>query len=238
MSGERYASERRNATTQRYRTKVDMLRKAWRDAAGRARWARPEDWWTPAVDALAQAVTEHRDAEPACARLGRARAEARIGIRETIGDLDTLYRQLPTRVPPPRLVRALVEAWASVALAPVRLTLCGDGFASREHLRARLAEIYARGDPARDYAAIVIDLPDPMVGTGWEALTLLLQAGRSVLPDDTRPARLSPGQLAVLVRRHGELAEATAAIRSAGATVRVVYLPETLAAAERLVDGL
>lgn len=114
MDGDRWlsakAAERRARTTYRYRTDAAALRDAWRTAARQSGWTE-EDWWIPAVDTLTRAIVQGRAIEPACAQLGRERAEAGLGIRETLDDLYTVYGQLPAGAPPPHAVWALVEAW-------------------------------------------------------------------------------------------------------------------------------
>lgn len=237
MDGDRWmsakAAERRARTTYRYRTDAGALREAWRDEAARHGWA-PADWWTPGVDSVTRALVEGRAIEPSCAQLGHERAEARYGIRTALDDLDSLYQQLSAG-PPAYAVQALAEAWAAVALAPVRVTFCPD-FATPAHLRTRAAELY-RQRPPTDLAVLVVDLPEPEGGSGWEAVALLLETGArvpSAFPQDTRVARLSPGRLVTLVRQ-----EAAGALRAALADVVLVSdLPADLPAASRMAERI
>src|SRR3990170_418655 len=112
MDGDRWlsakAAERRARTIYRYRTDAEALRDAWRAGAGERGWA-PEDWWVPGVDAVTRALVEGRAAPPAYARLGRERAEAGYGIRDTVADVRTLHERMASAGPPAPAVRALVQ---------------------------------------------------------------------------------------------------------------------------------
>ena len=70
------------------------LRGRWRAASLAAGWTVPGDWWVPAVDAVAEAVGDGRDAAASCTRLGRARAEAGVGLEEAFADLAALHGAL------------------------------------------------------------------------------------------------------------------------------------------------
>ena len=76
-------------------TAADALRERWRDRSARSTWARPEDWYVPAVEALAEAlaeeVVESRGVEAAADRLGRQRADEGVGLGEALDDLTSLY---------------------------------------------------------------------------------------------------------------------------------------------------
>src|SRR5205823_2129741 len=56
------------------------LRDDWRVASLRAGWRVPRDWWVPAVEAVLVALAGDGDLVDACARLGRARAYAGVGL--------------------------------------------------------------------------------------------------------------------------------------------------------------
>lgn len=73
------------------RAGAGTLRRRWRAASLAAGWTVPGDWWVPAVDAVAEAVGDGRDAAASCARLGRARAEAGVGLEEAFADLAALH---------------------------------------------------------------------------------------------------------------------------------------------------
>jgi hypothetical protein len=232
MDGDRWlsakAAERRARTIYRYRTDAEALRDAWRTGAGERGWA-PEEWWVPGVDAVTRALVEGRAAAPAYARLGRERAEAGYGIRDTVADVRTLHERMASDGPPGPAVRALVQAWAGVTLAPVRVMLCAD-FATAEHLRARFAELYRDALP-EGLAVLAVEVPE--AGSGWEAVTLLLEAGArtpSLFAAEAPMARTSPERVVALVR-----GDAAGAIRSMIDRVRIVALPGDLPAAANLI---
>lgn len=149
------------------------MRSRWREASLQAGWTVPGDWWVPAVDAVAEAVGDGRDPSPCCARLGRARAEAGVGLDEAFADLAALHTVLgpggtdgltPTRgaeavcsaadaaglpAVPPGLLRALALGWAEVACAPGGTGGCEDpmtGLVTPAYLRTRLAEAYREAE--------------------------------------------------------------------------------------------
>ncbi len=111
-------------------TAADTLRERWRDRSARSTWARPEDWYVPAVEALAEAlaeeVVESRGVEAAADRLGRQRADEGVGLGEALDDLTSLYLAAGVLQPPLRVVRALAEGWADAGVAPVRTAGCED----------------------------------------------------------------------------------------------------------------
>jgi hypothetical protein len=232
MDGDRWlsakAAERRARTIYRYRTDAEALRDAWRSGAAEEGWA-PEDWWVPGVEAITRALVEGRSAIPAYAQLGRERAEAGYGVRTVLDDVRTLHERMASGGPPPQAVRALVQAWAAVRLAPVRVTVCA-GFATAEHLRAGLAEMYRDALPA-GLAVLAVEVPE--ASSGWEAVALLLEAGArtpSVFAAEAPMARTSPERVVALVRD-----SAGATIRSMITRVRIVALPRELPAAANLV---
>ncbi|GAA4447668.1 hypothetical protein [Phytohabitans houttuyneae] len=232
MDGDRWlsakAAERRARTIYRHRTDGEALRDAWRAGSREQGWA-PEDWWVPGVDAVTRALVEGRAAAAAYAQLGRERAQAGYGIRDTLDDVRTLYEQLASDGPPTTAVSALVQAWASVALAPVRVILCAD-FASAEHLRARFAELYRDAVPD-GLAVLAVEVPG--ADSGWEAVTLLLEAGArtpSLFAAEAPMARMSPERVVTLIRD-----DAAAAVRSMIDHVRIAPLPGDPPAAANLI---
>jgi hypothetical protein len=232
MDGDRWlsakAAERRARTIYRHRTDAEALRNAWRSGAAEEGWA-PEDWWVPGVEAITRALVEERSAIPAYAQLGRERAEAGYGVRDVLGDVRTLHGRLASGGPPPQAVRALVQGWATVMLAPVRVTVC-PGFATAEQLREGLAELYRDALPP-GLAVLAVEVPE--ASSGWEALALLLEAGArtpSVFAAEAPMARTSPERVVALVRD-----DAGAVIRSMIEQVRIVALPRDLPAAANLV---
>ena len=63
------------------------MRSLWRAASRDRGWSYPDDWWTPAVDAVTEAVVSDGDIAERCSRLGRARARAGVGMQETLDDV-------------------------------------------------------------------------------------------------------------------------------------------------------
>jgi hypothetical protein len=236
------AADRRTRSLSRYRTPAGALRDSWRRDAG---GTPPEQWWVPAVEALARTVVQGREVRTACTAFGRARAQAGFGIRFTLDDLFALYRQVPAGEPPNRAVRATVEAWAEVALAPTGVTLCGDprnGAATAKYVRNLLGGLYQFGDDGgspltEEFAVLVLDAPPRH---GWEGVPTLLEMGDRLLP--VLPAQallivLGPGRLGTLVRRTpalpdlvGDLAEVTDSV------LLTSEIPEDLPAAYRLLE--
>ncbi|GAA3743578.1 hypothetical protein GCM10022225_28950 [Plantactinospora mayteni] len=141
------AAHRRARAIHRFRTEAVVLREAWRAAALRRSPERTGTWWTPAVDSLTRAIAETRDPRPACARLGRARAAAGMGVDDTLADLTALYRQLPAGEPSAHLVRTLCDSWTAVTLVPDHAAACVGTLprlGSVGQLRAVLKEIARR----------------------------------------------------------------------------------------------
>jgi hypothetical protein len=83
---------------ERKRAHLRRLWAAWRRQSLSAGWRSEDDWWTAAVDAVARAACRDGSLRQACALLGRARAQAGVGITEAMTDVASLYRaRLPTR---------------------------------------------------------------------------------------------------------------------------------------------
>jgi hypothetical protein len=146
----------------------------------------PGDWWVPAVEAVAEAVGDGQDPAPACGRLGRARAEAGVGLDEAFADLAALHgvlgpggaggfdgsargaeasllRQLPAGP-----FTALALGWVEVACAPGGAGGCEDpltGLVTPAYLGTRLGEVYREAErhglPASAGSALVVADPGP-----------------------------------------------------------------------------
>jgi len=233
------------------------LRRAWREASHVGGWSRPRDWWAPEVDAVVEAVWDRRDVVEACARLGRVRGEAGVGMTETLDDLCALYAALPSGVPPLRALRALVGAWADAGVAPLRTATCEDplsGLASAVYLRTRLAELYreverAGGTAPLRHGLVVVPIGVPS-GARWDGLLRRLALGealRSVFSGGETLAVIGPGAVVGLVERDPQLHGRLSALRrrlgeimDLGWLPRVWLerLPETLPAAYDLLEDL
>lgn len=221
---------------------------AWRARSIDTGWAFPEDWWAPEADAVAEGVVTGADVTEQCARLGHVRAQAGVGIGETIEDLGALYAVLGRPMPPMASVRALAEGWVESGVFGLTDLTCEDpltGLASLPYLRTRLAELY-RGEraPRGAYCLVVVDLTtwlDP-----WKRIAWTIVIGhelRRAYPGEETLTLLSAGRAAALVPRRPELQLAAARLRRDIATrhdarVWLERLPETATRAAALLDRL
>lgn len=149
-------------------TKATTLRDAWRLRSLASGWLASDDWHTRAVDAVTKAITSdaERDVVLACGRLGRSRAEAGIGIAETIEDLAALFAVRDGIAPPLHHLTAACVGWAEEGLARQAQGRCEDpltGLTTVPYLRTRLAEIYRDADqagtsPARTHRLVVVQM--------------------------------------------------------------------------------
>jgi hypothetical protein len=240
------------------------LRDAWRRRSQAGGWLVGDDWHTEAVDAVITA-TYITDADAgalllACARLGRSRAKAGIGIAETIDDLAALFAVLgqegkegKEEEPPLHLVCSIAEGWAEEGLAQLTASGCEEplsGLATVPYLRTRLAEVYREAaqngtSPAETHRLLVVRLPrraDP-----WPRMALAILVGhdlRAAFPggETLSLARQNGTGLALaLVGAHGDLPLRYARLRRTvhatfGTQIRMTPLPGLLAEALRLVD--
>ena len=199
------------------------LRCAWRSSALVAGWAQPQDWWCVEVDAVCEAVAERRDAVGAFTRLGRARAQAGVGIGETLVDGAALYAVLDEEAAPPAVVRALAEAWVEVGLEPLGVATCEDpltGLTSAAHLRTRLAEMYREAERAGGSVhcshALVVVRTGLDGAVRWDGLLRRLALGeclRSVFSGGETLAVLEPSVVVGLVARTPMLAAMVESLR-------------------------
>lgn len=230
----------------------DQVRGMWRRRSLSGPWTHEDDWWTPAVDVVAEAMVRGRRAGPACALLGRARARAGVGVGEALEDLGMLYAALGWDEPPLSAVRALAEGWSEGGLTAVWSASCEDpvtGMANLAYLRTRLAELYreARAEgsaPRRTHCLVVIDGGDGADPWGGVARTVRMGHNlRAVFTGGETRALLGSGRAAALVRKQDKLALQTAALRRAysranRARIWTEDLPHRLEQALRLLDGL
>lgn len=203
------------------------LRESWRAGATAAGWSHPGDWWAPAVDELAAALCAgpagDAGAVPACARLGRARAEAGVGLTEALDDLCLPFGLVPAGTPPLPAVRAFVESWADVWLRDLPSAGCVDPLTqltTPAYLRTRLAELYraatVAGPPVTDrYALLVVVLG---TGDGWRLLVRQLAVAeslRAAFPGGETLTALSRYRCGALVPRTAETVDALDRLRAA-----------------------
>jgi hypothetical protein len=221
-----------------------QLREAWWRRSLATGWRTPDDWHNAAVDEVLSgcrnrapapgeagpAAVGEGDLTAACAGLGRARAQAGIGIAETIDDLAALFAVLgsgggsegewpgipggPSAATPLRLICAIAEGWAEESLDQLAQGGCEDplsGLATVAHLRTRLAEVYREAEhrgtsPADTHRLLVVGLPrrpDP-----WRRMALAILVGhdlRAAFPGGETLSMAKPGPTIALVCAHGDL---------------------------------
>lgn len=235
----------------------DELSDRWSQASLRDGWTRAADWWVPEVDAVVEALAEHQDVDDCVverfSRLGRARAEAGVGLHEALDDLCALYDCLPVGEPPLPVVRSLVEAWAELALDVSQSSTCEDplsGLASPAYLRTRLSEVYREAgrdgtSVADHYALLVLDLGTPQpadANARWDWLLQRLELGdclRAVFSGGETLAGIGVHSVVGLVRRDEYLAGQVEILRArlaesdelSGVRIWIDGLPETLPSA-------
>lgn len=204
-------------------TQAEGLLRSWETASISSVWLRPGDWYTPAVEALAEALDAGLDTAPAAYRLGQARAAAGVGITESIDDMAVLFRAAGYASAPIRSIRSLCEGWTERDTAPISaptMTDAESGLGTAEYLVQRLAEVY--GVAARNgarvsetHALVVVDVSvsdnDP-----WQRIARNAAVGHALKDsygEGFPMARLSDGVYAVLVSRDAALGGGLAALR-------------------------
>jgi hypothetical protein len=229
-----------------------QLRAAWRRQSLSTGWLAEDDWWTAAVDAVAQAACRDGSLRQACTLLGQARAQAGVGISEALTDVGALFRVLDEGTPPLELITAVAEGWADAGLARMSSATCEDpltGLVSFAYLRTRLREIYRDcrmqgGSPTDTHRLVVVDLPkrpDP-----WHRISLVILVGhdlRAAFPGGDTLALDRPGPAIALVQATEDFTFRFTSLRRAiraalGTDVRMLKLPTQPDDAERLLDGL
>jgi len=200
----------------------DLLLRQWESASVDSVWLRPGDWYTPAAEALVEALEARLDTAPAAFRLGQARSSAGVGITEAIDDMAVLFRAAGYESAPIRSIRALCEGWTegdTAVTAPV-MKDPESGLGTTEYLVRRLAEIYGAAQRAGThvsdmYALVVVDVavadPDP-----WQRMARNAAVGQALTNaygEGYPMARLADGLYAVLVGRGQALGAGIASLR-------------------------
>lgn len=203
------------------------LKARWRTATMAAQWRFPGDWDVAEVDTTCQALIDDADVMPALCALGRARADAGVGLDETLRDVAVLYEVFHGRDAsewvtaadpdelPSRMLRAVATGWAEVitgTLIDSNVTDGLTGLRTSAYLWTRLHELYqaetAGGDVLARYSLItvspqVIENPD-----GWAHSTAMILAAdvlRDVFSSGETLALVSPNTIAVLAVRDARL---------------------------------
>ncbi len=202
---------------------AQQVRDRWQRRSAEAAWAHPTDWWDPAVDALVEAVADGRDPVVPAELLGRARAEAGVGLPESLDDLAALYRVVGVLVPPFPVLRAFTAGWADAGVAPVRTAACEDpltGLATASYLRTRLGEIYraAVADAALVTDTTALLVLDASVATAdpWQRVArgcVLADCLREVFVGGEPLVVLGTGRVGAVVPRDEHLGGTVARLR-------------------------
>jgi len=199
------------------------LLRSWEAASVSSVWLRPGDWYTPAAEALVEALHAGRDTAPAAFRLGQARAASGVGITESIDDMAVLFRSAGFESAPIRSIRSLCEGWTERDSAPITAPVMTDaesGLGTAEYLVQRLAEVY--GAAARSgtnvhttHALVLVDVSvsdnDP-----WQRIARNAAVGHALKDayGQGHPmARLADGIYAVLVDHGPSLGVGIASLR-------------------------
>lgn len=200
-----------------------MLLRTWESASIDSVWLRPGDWYTPAAEALVEALQAGLDTAPSAFRLGQARAKAGVGITESIDDMAVLFRSAGFQSAPIRSIRSLCEGWTDGDAAPAVAPAMADaesGLGTAEYLVQRLAEVYGAAERAgkhvgTTHALVVVDVAaadnDP-----WQRIARNAAVGHALKDayGAGHPmARLSDGLYAVLVERDANLGAGIAQLR-------------------------
>jgi len=198
------------------------LLEKWHEASVRSVWLRPGDWYTPAAEALAEALAAGLDTAPAAARLGEARATAGVGITEAIDDMAVLFRSAGRESAPIRAIRALCEGW-SIGNAPLPAGEMADpesGLGTSQYLCQRLSEVYATAQRngtvvTETHALVMIDVAVDDTDV-WQRMARNAAVGEALsrcYGDGHPMARLGDGLYAVLAERGQALGQSIFALR-------------------------
>jgi hypothetical protein len=224
------------------------LRARWGRRSQEAGWDPPGDWWTPAVDAVCEALAAGTDLVDPCARLGAARGRSGVGIGQSLTDLAAFTGVAGWAAPPFELVRALAEGWVDAGRAQ---DTCQDpltGMGTDAYLRTRVGELYRAPEgavpAALDHQLVVLAL-DPSIDP-WRRAARLIVLGyelRRYFSRGESVCVVDRGRIAVVASRSDQVDRELEALRRGpgwehGVAVWSVPLPPTLREALTLLDGL
>jgi hypothetical protein len=176
-------------------------------------WNDPAQWWTPAVDAVADALSgESVDTTSACVELGRQRAAAGVFLDSARRDvLNAAVIAECSLTATASLLDAVTMGWVDRTLDDYFTDGCVDPLtelASIPYLLTRLAEIYSEasaddGVPHSDYALVVVMAAERSDPLETETQMIAIQvAMRIAFAGGETLARIGPHCAAVLGRRH------------------------------------
>jgi hypothetical protein len=188
------------------------LVRSWRAASVESAWTEAELWWTPAVDAVADALAgEPVDLVAACELLGRQRADAGIYLDEARADVRVLAK-LAGFGPAgsTALMDALTLGWVDRTLDGFFTSSCVDPLtelATMPYLMTRLREVYAEAEvegiaPSVSYAFVIVHVEGRADAIETETQMITLQmAMRSAFDGGETLARVGANSALALVRR-------------------------------------
>lgn len=194
-------------------SRAGVLVENWRAVSLTSAWSDSAEWWTPAVDALADALAGRpvADTLAAGATLGRQRAAAGVFLDEARADVLVAARLAGLRhADSTDLVDALTVGWVDRMLDAFFTGECLDPLTeltSLPYLMTRMAEIYAeaelRGVAVPDEHALVVVRPSAVAGA-LEAETQMIvvqTAMRTAFRGGETLARVAPSCAVALVPR-------------------------------------
>jgi hypothetical protein len=202
------------------------VRDAWHRRSAAQVWLRPNDWYAPEVEAVAEFVVTGQNPEPALEALGRARADAGVGLTETLADLRCLVEAAELDVDPWVAASAIAQGWADAAAAaasPAPIMDPVTDLATMPYLVVRLREVYAQAvadgtNVSATHGLLIAETavacPDP-----WQRLrrgAILGEALRRIFVAGEPPISLGActGAAIVLVNRSPQLGGQIARLRA------------------------
>jgi hypothetical protein len=225
-----------------------VLRRNWYRASVRSNWSQTCDWWTSAVDAVTDALTDGKpDARAACEALGRQRAEAGVFLDEARADIRmaALVAGLNS-IATAELVDGLTIGWVEHAMDGFFAAPCIDPLtelASVPYLLARLDEVRADANVHGElielthvFAVVKTTPTSDAVERETHMITVQI-ALRTAFPGGVTLARIGPNCAVALVPASDSLArpESLAVLQAElDAAVTEGRLPRTRTWLERL----
>jgi hypothetical protein len=214
-------------------TRSGSLVRDWRSASLSTAWSDAEEWWTPAVDAVADAILGDTGGDPraACENLGRQRAAAGVFLDEARADVMVAARIAGlTSAEAAQLVDGLTIGWVDRTLDTFFTSACVDPMtelASLPYLMTRLGEMYASAssrsvDLGDEHAFVVVQVL--MAGDLLESemqMTVIQQAMKAAFDGGQTLARIGPQcAVAVVSRVEPRLSYALGLLRAGLETAR------------------
>ena len=200
------------------------LERSWRELSLKSVWSGEVDWWTPAVEAVVDALSSrHADARPACSALGHERADSGSFLDEARRDLSVVLSvsSIKASAATP-LVDALTVGWVDRILDQLRSMPCTDPLtelAPVQYLATRLNEVRAEarltGRSADDTHVLVVVKTGPVADAlRRESHMVLIQSAlRSAFRGGETLARVGlTGAVALTVREPTRLRESLAVL--------------------------